>query len=284
MDEIQTLQPAVFPVLLQEINDPPKLLYIRGTLPENTMKFLCVIGSRKYTNYGKEVCEKLIQGLRGAPIVIVSGLALGIDSIAHRAALAAGLTTVSVPGSGLDWNVLYPRNHVPLAKEILAAGGALISEFEPDFKATPWGFPQRNRVMAGMSHAVLVVEAAQKSGTMITARLAMEYNRDVLAVPGPIYSAGSVGANNLLKDGAVPVTSSEDILDVLGIDKAQQAIDISDLSEDEQNVFELLREPMPRDELIRQLAMPIHKANILLSTMELKGLVTERFGNMYPQQ
>ena len=144
-----------FPKLLKEINDPPKRLYVEGTLPADDAKWLCVVGSRKFSNYGKEVCEELIAGLVGQPVIIVSGLALGIDAIAHNAALNAGLKTIAVPGSGLDPKVLYPKSHFQLARKILEAGGALISEFEPDMVATPYTFPQRNRIMAGLCHATL---------------------------------------------------------------------------------------------------------------------------------
>lgn len=286
MTKITTIKPSSFPPLLAEITDPPEQLYMRGTLPDENNKFLCVVGSRKYSQYGKDVCEKLITGLAGYPVVVVSGLALGIDSIAHRAALTAGLTTIAVPGSGLGWNVLYPRNHTNLAKEILASGGALVSEFDDDFKATPWSFPQRNRIMAGMSHAVLIIQGAQKSGTMITARLATEYNRDVLAVPGPITAPASVGTNWLIRDGAIPITSSEDILEALHLDQQQTTNDqqrFENLSESEQKVVGLLQEPLSRDELIRQLNMKTHEANTLLSAMEIKGLIKESLGEIHLQ-
>jgi len=283
MDALEVLQPSAFPRILQEINDPPKQLYVRGQLPsDENLRWLTVVGSRKYTNYGRDVCEKLIRDLRGTPIVIVSGLALGIDSIAHRAALTAGLTTVAIPGSGLGWDVLYPRNHTNLAKEILSSGGALASEFEEHFKAAPWSFPQRNRIMAGMSHAVLVVEAVMKSGTMITTRLATEYNRDVLAVPGPITAPASTGTNWLIKTGATPVTSSDDILETLGLDTHNRKhTPLKNLSAREKKVIEFLREPLPRDELIRKLDIPIHEANTLISTMEIKGLLKERLGEIH---
>ena len=137
-----------FPELLREITDPPKKLFIKGELPSEEMKFLCVVGSRKYSPYGKEVCRTLIEGLKGYDVVIVSGLALGIDAIAHEAALEVGLTTIAVPGSGLGDKVLHPSTNRNLAKRILDAGGALVSEFEEDFKATYYSFPQRNRIMA----------------------------------------------------------------------------------------------------------------------------------------
>lgn len=280
---MQRLAFAKFPHLLKEITDPPKELYLRGTLPaDENLRWLCVVGSRKYTQYGKDVCEKLIAGLCGYPVVVVSGLALGIDSIAHTAALEAGLVTVAVPGSGLGWDALYPRNHVPLAKRILEAGGALVSEFSPDFKATPWSFPQRNRIMAGMSHAVLLIEAGEKSGTLITARLASEYNREVLVVPGSIFAPSHKGSHQFLRLGATPVTSSEEILDSLDVKtkNPNDKIKTANLSPNEQKVIDLLREPMPRDELIRALEMPVNEANILLSAMELRGLITETLGEV----
>jgi DNA processing protein len=236
--------------------------------------------------YGKAVCDHLIRGLRGYPIVIVSGLALGIDGIAHRAALAAGLTTVAVPGSGLHASVLYPSAHRPLADEILNHGGALVSEFEPDFHATTWGFPQRNRIMAGLSDAILVIEAAIKSGTLITARLAADYNRDVLVVPGSILSEVSAGPNFLTKLGATPITGSADIVQALGLpaavahDRMRTATALKTESTDEQRVAELLAEPTPRDELIRRMGGATSAANTLLTIMEIKGYIKEEMGTV----
>src|SRR3989344_2642579 len=188
MLQLAQLTPNLFPRRLREIPDPTEKIYLKGTLPSEDHKWLCVVGSRKYSSYGKEVCEKLIEGLRGYPVVIVSGLALGMDAIAHRAALSAKLHCVAVPGSGLDPSVLYPATNRRLADEILKAGGVLLSEFEPNFRATAWSFPQRNRIMAGLSDAVLVIEAEKRSGTLITARLATAYHRDVFTIPGSIFS------------------------------------------------------------------------------------------------
>jgi len=281
-DAIRQLSAEEFPALLREIPDPPEVLYLRGEYPDEGMRFLCVVGSRKYSNYGKEACEKLIAGLAGYPIAIVSGLALGIDSIAHRAALDAGLTTVAIPGSGLGFNVLYPASHRALARRILEHGGALLSEFPEDFEATPYSFPQRNRIMAGISHAVLVIEASERSGTLITARLATEYNRDVLTIPHSIFSHSSHGPHFLIRSGAVPITISEDILEVFDIDaETKGETDYSDLSDNEQRVVELLNEPLPRDELIEKLEIPTSAANTLLSAMELKGVIKEQLGEIH---
>ena len=276
------LMPEQFPKLLKEIPDPPKQLYLKGKLPDDDTKFLCVVGSRKYSPYGKEVCEELISGLSGYNIAIVSGLALGIDSIAHRAALSARLLTIAIPGSGLNENVLYPSSHRMLAKKIVESGGVLMSEFEPDEEATVYTFPQRNRVMAGMSHAILVIEAVEKSGTLITARLALDYNRDVLTVPGSIFSKNSYGPHTLIRLGSTPITTSDDILLALNINAVEKKqISQDSLSKNEQAVLKLLDSPLERDTLISELNMKISEANILISTMEIKGLLVERLGEIH---
>ena len=284
MDDIYKLKPEQFPKALLEIPQPPKTLYIRGKLPSPNMVYLAVVGSRKYTSYGRDICEKLIKGLKGYPIVIVSGLAIGIDTIAHKAALQNGLTTISFPGSGLDNNVLHPRNNIKLAQQIVDSGGCLISEMDPSWKATLYSFPQRNRLMAGISKAVLIIEAEEKSGTLITARMALDYNRDVLAVPGSAFSSNSNGTNWLIKQGATPITNSEEILVALGfnIEKPKQTDKekYADCGKDEMKIIELLREPMERNDLIRELGMNIGEANALLSIMELKELIKEELGEI----
>ncbi len=276
-----------WPPLLCEIPDPPARLYIRGTRPAwDDGKFLCVIGARRHTSYGKEVCEKLITGLRGLPITVVSGLALGIDSIAHHAALAAGLRTIAIPGSGLAPNVLYPASHRALAEKVIADGGALISEFAPDFKATPWSFPQRNRIMAGLSHAVMVIEAEQRSGSLITSRLATEYNREVLTVPGSIFAPNSAGPHLLIRLGATPITSAADILTALGFslssenDRAAEK-DYADCSPAEKKILGLLREPLAKDLLVERLGLPVGQINALLTVLEIKGHIKEDLGEIH---
>lgn len=273
-----TLTPDSFPALLKEIADPPKQLYLRGSLPKENYKLLAVVGSRTYSPYGRDVCRSLIAGLSGYPVSIVSGLALGIDSIAHKAALEANMHTLAIPGSGLDDSVLYPRSHVGLAHEILEAGGGLLSEFEPTFRATKWSFPKRNRLMAGMTHATLVIEASAKSGTLITSRLAMEYNRDVLAVPGSLYSKNSEGPHSLIKQGATPITSSEDILEVLGITHDAKDTTHSDLTQEEQQIYAALDSPLSRDSLSEKLAIDIQILNSLLMKLQLSGVIEESNG------
>lgn len=284
MGQIRKLDKKEFPKAILEIPQPPKVLYIRGNLPEGNFIYLTVVGSRKYTSYGRDICQKLINGLKGYPIVIVSGLALGIDSIAHRSAIDSGLTTISFPGSGLDNFALHPQTNIRLAEEIEKSGGCLLSEFEPNFKATLYSFPQRNRLMAGISKAVLVIEAEERSGTLITARMALDYNRDVLAVPGSAFSSNSNGTNWLIKEGATPVTKSEDILIALGFEiekpKLSDEEKYADCSKEEIKIINLLREPMPRDELIRASRLPTSEANALLSIMEIKELIKEELGEI----
>lgn len=281
--EIRKLPADKIPKALLEIPEPPEELWVVGEMPDEKLVYLSVVGSRKFTSYGRDACEKLIDGLRGYPIVIVSGLAMGIDAIAHQKALAVGLKTLVFPGSGLSPEAMYPRTNVRLAQEVINKGGCLISEFEPDFKATLWSFPMRNRLMAGISKAVLVIEAAEKSGTTITARLATEYNRDLLVVPGSIFSPNSAGTNRLLRQGATPITSSDELLEALGfeVNKAEkQARLFADLNAEEKKVVQLLREPIERNELIKKMKMPTPAANALLSIMEIKGLLKEELGEI----
>ena len=203
---------------LLEIPQPPEQLWLRGSLPAPGVKRLAVVGSRALTPYGQSVCEALIKDLSGYPISIVSGLALGADACAHRAALAAGLHTIAVPGSGLDNRAIAPQTNLGLAKDILAAGGALLSEHEPRQAARPQYFPSRNRIMVGLADAVLVIEAGERSGTLITARLASDYNRSLLCVPHRIGDPNSEGPHMFIRLGAELVSSAKDILETLDME------------------------------------------------------------------
>ena len=264
-----------FPALLREIPQPPVSLNYRGVLPPPHITLLSVVGSRKYTSYGKQVVDELIGGLKNYPIGIVSGLALGIDSLAHEAALKNNMYTLSIPGSGLSDEVLYPSSHKPLAHRILAAGGGLLSEFAPDFRAADWSFPQRNRLVAGISRATLLIEAAEKSGTLITARMATDYNRELLVVPGSIFSNTSLGVHQFLKLGATPVTTAKDILQSLGIEEvtASEAKPRPELTLHQGTVIAHLTEPRHRDELLRLLNINTSEATQLLMLMELNNMI-----------
>ena len=279
---------------LLEIPQPPEEMYIVGQLPKDHI-YVSVVGSRRYTDYGARCCRELILGLRGKPVTIVSGLAYGIDEIAHRAAISAKLPTIAIPGSGLDQSALYPRGHTQLAEEILYNGGCLLSELQPYEKAAPWTFPQRNRIMAGISRAVLIIEAEEKSGTLITARLATEYNRDVLSVPGSIFSATSAGTNFLLRQGATPITCADDLLQALGLLEENKMFPFgketekdngakntaNNISPEEQEILNLLAtSPISRDEITQHLNRKIHEVSATISILEIKGLIEEKFGLM----
>ena len=287
--KIKKLERKDWPPLLEEINQLPERLFYAGKIADWSRKLLCIVGARKNTSYGKEAVETFIEGLKGYPITIVSGLALGIDSIAHRAALKNNLPTIAVPGSGLSLEVLHPQSHTRLAEEIVEKGGMLMNEFDPEFKAVYYSFPQRNRIMAGMSNATLVIEAEKKSGTLITARLATEYNRDVLALPGSIFNTTSEGPHMLIRLGATPVRDSDDVLEALHLEKIAGENENDeekyfDCSEKEMAIIKLLVEPLERDEILRQALsqhkIPVGETQTLISLLELKGLIKETLGEI----
>jgi len=280
---INELLPPDFPELLKEINDPPARLRYEGQLPNPDNKLLAVVGSRKYSSYGREACESIIMGLSDSPVTIVSGLALGIDSIAHRAALRADLQTIAIPGSGLDRKVLHPHSHVNLANEIIENGGGLISEYDDTMPSGAWAFPRRNRIMAGLCHATLVIEAEKKSGTLITSRLATEYNREVGAIPGPVDSPTSDGPHMLIRLGAALIRDKNDVLELLGLkrlDEAPTLVDVEELSDEEKIFIKLLETPCSRDKLVRRSKLPIGNASAVLSLLEIKGLIAEELGEV----
>lgn len=264
---------------LAEIPQKPKHLYMRGTL-ENIKhkKIVAIVGSRACTSYGINVCRKLIEGLRGYNVVIVSGLAMGLDAVAHRAAIESNLTTLALLGAGLDWKNIGPSINKGLAKEILSHGGALISEYPREMKGAIWTFPQRNRIVAGISDIVIVIEAQEKSGALITARLGTEYNKIVGAVPGGIFSESSKGTNWLLRLGATPITSTNDILQELGLEKKDVPIYSLLINEQEGRILEALNEPKNKDTLMQELDLSPAEANIVFSTLEIKGLIRETYG------
>ncbi|MBX4199894.1 DNA-processing protein DprA [Candidatus Parcubacteria bacterium] len=279
---IRELNRDEWPGLLSEIPEPPEKLRLWGELPNPENKLLAVVGSRKYSHYGREACESLIYGLQGYPVTIVSGLALGIDSIAHRAALKAGLQTIAVPGSGLSTKVLHPHSHVNLAEEIVESGGGLLSEYDDEMPSGVWAFPRRNRIMAGMCHATVVIEAEKRSGTLITSRLATEYNREVGAVPGPISSPSSEGPHMLIRLGAALIRDSQDVLELLGLKSGETLglFDTEDLTDEEKTFIKILDKPTDRDSLVRASRLEISKANSVLMLLEIKGLIKEELGEV----
>lgn len=268
---------------MREIPHQPEALYIRGVMPPKDAVYLCVVGSRACSPYGRRMCAQLIAGLAKYPIVIVSGLALGMDAEAHKAALDVGLPTVAVLPSSLDEESMYPSSNRALAHRILARGGALISESLEPYKAAIHDFPKRNRIAAGMSRAALIIEAGEKSGTLITARLALDYNREVLAVPHELDKETGKGANRLLREGATLVRNADDILLALGFEpKADplQGVLPTDLTEPEYKIVNALTGSMVRDELIEEAELSAQEANIALSSLLIRGLIVERLGKI----
>lgn len=280
---IRQLLPKDYPPLLREIPDKPSALYIRGELPPKGHYYLCVVGSRATSVYGRRVCQQLISGLAGYPIAIVSGMALGIDSEAHKTALDVGLHTIAVLPSSCDDASLYPATNKALAQRILARGCALVSEDRGPHKAAIYDFPKRNRISAGMCTASLIIEAGEKSGTLITARLALDYNREVLAVPHELGRETGAGVNRLIREGATLVRTSDDLLQALGIKPVetpkQQPLP-TDLSEAEAKILHALTEALVRDELIEHTELAAQDANIALSSLLIRGLITERLGKI----
>lgn len=280
---VRQLSFAELPQLLREIPDAPKAMYIRGVMPPEDWKYLCVVGSRACSPYGRRMCAQLIAGLAQYPIVIVSGLALGMDAEAHKAALDVGLPTVAVMPSSVDEASMYPSSNRALAQRILARGGALISETKGPHKAAIYDFPKRDRLMAAMAHATLIVEAGEKSGTLITARLALDYNREVLGVPHELDKETGKGVNRLLREGATLVRNSNDILLALGFEPKVdplQGVLPTDLTESEFKIVTALHGSMVRDELLEEAGLSAQEASIALSSLLIRGLIVERLGKI----
>lgn len=207
------------PINLKEIHNPPQKIHYIGNWIKDNEICITIVGSRHPSSYGVRACREIVRGLKDHGITIISGLAIGIDSIAHEEAILNNIKTVAIPGSGISCNVIYPRRNVSLSKNILNNGGCIASQFNINDRALPWMFPVRNRTMAGLSRLTIVIEAKKKSGSLITAYSALESNRDVGVVPGQIDSMLSEGTNDLIKRGAYPITCSDDVLDILKIER-----------------------------------------------------------------
>jgi DNA processing protein len=284
---IITLTHPEYPPLLREIHDPPPFLYVLGRL-DGAAASIAMVGSRKATRYGVDMAGRLAAELAESGFVVVSGMARGIDTACHKGALSAGGQTVAVLGCGLS--VIYPPENRRLCEEIGEAG-AVISEFSVEEAPNAYNFPKRNRIISGMSLGTVVVEAAAKSGSLITARLAGEQGREVFAVPGSINSKTSEGTHNLLKQGAKLVASAMDIAEEFPYlflksgqnrGKEHNVTARPELTGDEARVYELLEAyPVHVDELCRKLDMPINRLSSALTTLELKGLAAQTPGMYY---
>jgi DNA processing protein len=282
---VLTYKDEAYPFRLKEIYEPPPVIYVRGSLTPEDDWSLAVVGTRRPTFYGREVAEQIAGDLARNRITIVSGLAKGIDATAHHTALDSGGRSIAVFGCGLD--IVYPKEHVKLARQIME-NGAIVSEFPLGTTPRRENFPLRNRIMSGLSLGVLVVEAGEVSGALITAGHALEQNREVFAVPGSVLSAVSRGTNRLIQEGAKLVSGANDILEELNLTMAVQQIEVKELvpaTETESTILQILRnlspEPTHIDEVGHQSRLPIATVSSALSMMELKGMVKQVGGMSY---
>lgn len=277
-----------YPQRLLNCYDPPTLLFYRGTANLNTSKIISVIGTRSNSDYGKMITEKIMEDIAPLEPLIVSGLAYGIDAIAHKYAVKHQLPTVAVLAHGLD--TIYPSQHKSLAKDMIAGNGGLLTEFRKETKPDKHNFPTRNRIVAGMCDATIVIETGKKGGSMITANLANSYNRDVFAVPGKTTDAKSEGCNYLIQNNkAVLITSGTDVIEQMGWQskqkntKARQKELFIELSEDEKLVYQLLlkKENMHIDEINLHCSVSSSAIAAALLSLELQGIVQSLPGKLY---
>lgn len=288
LDEIQkaglkwkTIFDEDYPSLLKQIYDPPVLFYYRGEFESKDQKAVAVVGTRKITGYGKLVTEKFTAALVAAGLTIVSGLARGVDSIAHQAALKNNGRTIAVLGGGL--NKIFPPENENLSREIAQGRGVIMSEFPPAYPAVAGNFPARNRLISGLSQAILVTEAAIDSGSLITARLALEQGREVFAVPGPVTSELSRGPVDLIREGARIIFEPAEILEELGFTGGVKTpVAMADLTEVEQQILKILQNDQKHiDEICQQLKMPVAGISGALLKMEIKGLIRNLGAGIY---
>ena len=285
MNNVITKEDKRYPKALKDIGDAPKQLYYKGNWdPELFERCLAVVGTRRMTSYGKRMTEQIVGEVASAGITIVSGFMYGIDAAAHKAAVQAGGKTIAVMPCGID--VVHPEYQADLYQEILDTGGLIVSEYEGTHPAISWTFPRRNRIVAGLSKATLVVEAGQDSGALITANLAKKYAREVFAVPNPLTSAVSQGVTQLLKEGATVVSEANDILQYYGVPKRDLGAPKSRLGEiegklEQKIVEQLEKEAMEIDILARKLKIPTAKLGAAISMLQLEGHIIKEQGKLY---
>ena len=267
---------------LPHIPDPPKKLFIRGKLPAKRVKTVAIVGTRKPSAYGREIATKIASECAKNGIIVVSGLALGIDSIAHRAAIDSGGKTIAILANGVD--KIYPRSHEDLGQKILQTNGAILSEYPNNTPARPWQFLARNRIVSGLADAVVIIEAASRSGTLSTANHALDQGKEIFAVPGNITSPLSAGCNQLIKNGANPLTSVEDLLDFLIPDRFEKQTQLFKGDTREENVIlEFLSKngTTSSDVIIKQTKLSASEFNQAITMLELKGLALNNGGEKW---
>lgn len=280
--EVITWQDPTYPPHLKEIDQPPPVLYIRGSITNEDQWAVAIVGTRQVTAYGRQVTEELAATLAQNGVTVVSGLARGVDAVAHSAALKAGGRTIAILGSGVD--KIYPPEHRQMAEKVMAQG-ALISDYSPGTPPESTNFPPRNRIISGLSMAVVVVEAGETSGALITAEFAVEQGREVFAVPGNILAPQSKGCNRLIANGARPLLNAEDVLEALDLTRNIERREVRKVvpaDAMEAVLLELLsHEPLHVDEIRAQSGLPIEKVSAALTMMELKGMVRQVGGMNY---
>lgn len=272
-----TDQSSYYPPLLREINQPPVQIYVRGNVDLLSHEpQLAVVGSRRATRYGQQCLKILLPPLIREHVVIVSGLAFGIDSIAHQTCVELQAPTIAVLGSGVDDRSIYPRSHLALARQIIRYGGAIVSEYPPGTPTYPSNFPERNRIIAGLAKATLIAQAAQHSGSLITARLALDFNREVLAIPGPITDPLAWGTNYLIKQGATPITETSDLLEVYGLNKKPEETNAQatpELTDEQKTIWDKLSaEPKHIDHIVAESQLDPSLVGAALVQLELCNL------------
>lgn len=274
-----------YPEILKEIHNPPKQLYVRGNLPKDFNLNFAIVGTRTASDYGKTLAFKLAKELAELGFNIVSGLALGVDAQAHLGALEGKGKTTAVLGSAINDRSIYPSENLDLAKKIIASGGAVVSEYEPGSKSEIWHFPQRNRIISGLCRGVLVIEAPEKSGALITARHALEQNREVFAVPGSVFSKNSLGTNMLIKNGAKMVTSIDDILEefnLVNLKSEKAKAKEENLTEEEKTILKVVGEgPTHMDKICKTSKMAADKVLPIVSNLEIKDIIKNIGGNKF---
>ena len=280
--DVLTWEDAGYPRRLKEIDQPPPVLYVRGNILEQDDWTVAVVGTRRITAYGRQVSEQIASFLAANGVTVISGLARGVDSAAHKAALEAGGRTIAVLGNGVD--IIYPPEHRRLA-EAIQRQGALISDYAPGTPPDSANFPPRNRIISGMSLAVVIVEAGDRSGALITADFAAEQGRDVFAVPGGINAPQSIGTNRLIQQGAQPLLHPQEILDILNLNQVSEQTVARKVIPDDPTESHLLsvmsQEPIHIDDLRNQTGIPIEIISATLAMMELKGMVRQVGGMNY---
>lgn len=285
MEEIKkiTIEDENYPKLLKKITNPPKVLYIKGEL-KNDEPCFAIVGTRRCSPYGKQTTLEFAETLSDIGITIVSGLAPGIDTFAHKAVVEKRKRTIAVLGTGIDEKSIYPKENIQLSRKIVELGGCLVSEYPPGTRGTNFTFPQRNRIISGLSLGVLIIEAKEKSGALITAKCALLQKRKVFALPGPIYSSNSAGPNRLIKEGAKLVDSIDDILQELNLTtlRSKYKNEINGENIEENLILDILKEEcLYIDKIIEKTKLPTEKIASTLAVLEIKGKVRNLGGNIY---